>query len=197
MEHFLKRKASGLFSQCQYCERAAMEFQLIILVYNKVRCATTLKTKGCQFDNFVVTGGTVSCRNDNLRCHQWRRSCQIDNFLFSVKIPLVRANPFVANPHRLPLMHRELSWDLPTMLWCVFFLPADIWHVFLSILTQWSVPKEPPHRSQSSRALFVCVRADTNSGMGNGKNNEKCVDGERSEYLGKGGSVWHVSYSSL
>ena len=29
-----------------------------------------LKTKGRQFDNFVVTGGTVSCRNDNLLCHQ-------------------------------------------------------------------------------------------------------------------------------
>ena len=31
----------------------------------------TLKTKSLQFDNFVVTGGTVSCRNDNLRCLQW------------------------------------------------------------------------------------------------------------------------------
>ena len=28
-----------------------------------------LKTKDHQFDNLVVTGGTVSCRNDNLRCH--------------------------------------------------------------------------------------------------------------------------------
>ena len=44
-----------------------------------------LKTKGRQFDNFVVIGGTVSCRNDNLRCHQCRPNCQIDNLLFSVK----------------------------------------------------------------------------------------------------------------
>ena len=43
-----------------------------------------LKTKDRhQFDNFVVTGGTVSCRNDNLRCHQWPQSCQIDDFVFS------------------------------------------------------------------------------------------------------------------
>ena len=35
--------------------------------------------KDRQFDNFVVTGGTVSCRNDNLWCHQSRQSCQIDD----------------------------------------------------------------------------------------------------------------------
>ena len=46
---------------------------------------TTLKTKCRRFDNFVVTGGTVSCRNDNLRCHKLRQSCQIDNLLFSVE----------------------------------------------------------------------------------------------------------------
>ena len=34
--------------------------------------------------DFVVTGGTVSCHIDNLRCHQWWQSCQIDNLLFSV-----------------------------------------------------------------------------------------------------------------
>ena len=35
----------------------------------------TLRTKGRQFDNFVVTGGTVSCHNENLWCHQWWQSC--------------------------------------------------------------------------------------------------------------------------
>ena len=44
----------------------------------------TLKTKDNQFDNFVITGGTVSCRNDNLQYHQWWQSCQIDDRLFSV-----------------------------------------------------------------------------------------------------------------
>ena len=48
----------------------------------------TLKTKSCQFDNFVVIGGTVSCRDDNLRCHQRRQSCQIDDILFSVLSPV-------------------------------------------------------------------------------------------------------------
>ena len=44
-----------------------------------------LKTKGRQFDNFVVISDTLSCHNDNLRRHQLRQSCQIDNILFSVK----------------------------------------------------------------------------------------------------------------
>ena len=48
----------------------------------------TLKSKGCQFDNFVVTGGTVvtGCHSDNSLCHQWQQSCQIDIILFSVAI---------------------------------------------------------------------------------------------------------------
>ena len=40
--------------------------------------------KDRQFDNFVVTDGIVNGRNANLRCHQWRQSCQIDDRLFSV-----------------------------------------------------------------------------------------------------------------
>ena len=44
----------------------------------------TLRTKDRQFDNFVVTGGTVSCHYDNLRCHQSRQSCQTADLLFSV-----------------------------------------------------------------------------------------------------------------
>ena len=42
-------------------------------------CTVTLKRKDPQFDNFVITGGTVSCRNDNLWCHQWWQSCRNDN----------------------------------------------------------------------------------------------------------------------
>ena len=42
------------------------------------------KSKYRQFDNFVVTYGTVSCRHDNLRCPRWRQCCQIDNLLFSM-----------------------------------------------------------------------------------------------------------------
>ena len=44
----------------------------------------TLRTKDCQFDNLVITGGTVSCHNDNLQYHQSQQSCQIDDLLFSV-----------------------------------------------------------------------------------------------------------------
>ena len=51
---------------------------------------STLKTIGRQFDNFVVTGGTVSCRNDNLRCQQWWKNCQIDGLLSSVYMHMDR-----------------------------------------------------------------------------------------------------------
>ena len=44
----------------------------------------SLKTKDWQFNNFVVTGGTVSCRNDTSRCQHWPQSCNIDDLLFSV-----------------------------------------------------------------------------------------------------------------
>ena len=32
------------------------------------------ENKDRQFDDFVVTDGTVGCRNDNLRWHKWRES---------------------------------------------------------------------------------------------------------------------------
>ena len=46
--------------------------------------ALVTEKKGHQIDNIVVIGGTVSCHNDNLRCHQWWQCCQFDNLLFSV-----------------------------------------------------------------------------------------------------------------
>ena len=57
----------------------------------------------------VVTGGTVSCRNDNLRCHQWRQSCQIDNLLFSVytHTAISLAIPLIMIPYTLN--RRDLS----------------------------------------------------------------------------------------
>ena len=45
--------------------------------------AHTLRARDCQFDSFVVTGGTVSCHYDNLRCHRWWRGCRVDDLLFS------------------------------------------------------------------------------------------------------------------
>ena len=40
---------------------------------------TPLKTKDRLFDNFVATGGPVSCHSDNLRCHQWRKRYRNDD----------------------------------------------------------------------------------------------------------------------
>ena len=41
--------------------------------------AHSLMARDCQFDDFVVTGGTVSCHYDNLGCHRWWRGCQVDD----------------------------------------------------------------------------------------------------------------------
>ena len=56
-----------------------------ILSWGRWVKSISLETKDCQFDNFVVIGGTVSCHYDNLRCHEWQQNCQTDNLLFSVK----------------------------------------------------------------------------------------------------------------
>ena len=45
--------------------------------------AHTLRARDCQFDNFVVAGGTVSCHYDKFRCHRWWRGCRADDLLFS------------------------------------------------------------------------------------------------------------------
>ena len=45
----------------------------------------SIENKSRQFDNLVVTGGTVSCPIGNLQCHQWRQSCKVDDLsVFSV-----------------------------------------------------------------------------------------------------------------
>ena len=38
--------------------------------------------KNCESDNFVITGGTVSCRNGDLWCHQWRQVTKSTIFCF-------------------------------------------------------------------------------------------------------------------
>ena len=48
-----------------------------------------LKTKDRQFDNLVVTGGTVSCHYDNARCNQCWQNCQFDDDFFSVFISVI------------------------------------------------------------------------------------------------------------
>ena len=50
---------------------------------NLIAHTLTLRARDCQFDNFVVAGGTVSCHYDKLRCHQWWRGCRVDDLLFT------------------------------------------------------------------------------------------------------------------
>ena len=69
----------------------------------------SLKTIYRQFDNVVVTGGTVSYNKDNL-CPQWRQSCQIDDLMFSVFLWFPIAN--ITFNHQLPETH---GWVISTV----------------------------------------------------------------------------------
>ena len=73
----------------------------------------SLKTKALQFDNIVVTSGTVSCHNDIVLCHQWRQSRQI-NYLFSV---LCQYGVFTRNG--MQLMHLTVWHYIALELHCV------------------------------------------------------------------------------
>ena len=50
-----------------------------------IETAPTMRTKDRQYDNFVATGGIVSCHYDNLLCHQAWQICQTDDLLFSMQ----------------------------------------------------------------------------------------------------------------
>ena len=69
----------------QGCMHAHVSWMYSIsVIHSSTQLSHSLKRKYGQFDNFVVNGGTVSCHYDNLWCHQWRQSCQLDDFLLSV-----------------------------------------------------------------------------------------------------------------
>ena len=70
-----------LLSREQYT--LSIEYNMTTAVTSICYPNHALKTGDRQFDNIIVTGGTVSCYYDNLRCHQWRKSCQIGNLLLS------------------------------------------------------------------------------------------------------------------
>ena len=76
---FGKRRAFPVWSKCCKFPTKQVVAVLDVLEFMERMAgwrSITRKTKGRQFDNFVVTGGIISC-NDNLRCHQWPKSCQI------------------------------------------------------------------------------------------------------------------------
>ena len=54
----------------------------IWLTFTQPSC--TLKMKHHHDADFVVTGGTGGCRNDNLQCHQWWQSWHHNNSQFSI-----------------------------------------------------------------------------------------------------------------
>ena len=69
----------------------------------------SLKTKDRQFDNVVITGGTVICHKGNLWCPQWRQNCQIDDLLFSVFLWFPITN--ITLTHKLLEIH---GWVIST-----------------------------------------------------------------------------------
>ena len=92
---------------------------------NSLELLHALKTNGRQFDNFFVICGALSCRNDNLRCHQWWQSCQIDGCLFFSAVMFL---------HRMYLeLVSQTTYDME-----IFFM----WwqhHVIVVIIIQFSI----------------------------------------------------------
>ena len=46
------------------------DFHIYIYIYIYPRWYISLKTEGCHYANFIITGGTACCRHGNLRCNQ-------------------------------------------------------------------------------------------------------------------------------
>ena len=81
--------------------------------------SVTLKTKSCRNANIDVTGGTVGCHNDNLRCHQWRQSWHYDNSWFSVYV-----NSILFDLHifcEMPIIVIMFYWCLIACDWLAIF----------------------------------------------------------------------------
>ena len=60
------------------------QWMVVFQLLHNAPSSVCRKQKDHQFDNIVITGGAVSCHNDNLQCNQWQQSRQIDDLLFSV-----------------------------------------------------------------------------------------------------------------
>ena len=99
-------------------------------------------------ENFVVIGGTVSCRNDNLWCQQWRQSCQIDDLLFSVGAMKAKSGPLV-----MPDLHLKGSvrWHDDVIKWKHF---PRYWP-FMWGIHRW--PVNSPHKGQWRVALMFSL----------------------------------------
>ena len=65
----------------------------------------------------LVTGVTVCCCNDNLQCHQWQQSCQIDNLFFSVWLGTCKTPGISFYWHGLTLIPTWISNHMPCKVW--------------------------------------------------------------------------------
>ena len=112
------------------------------------------------FDNIVVTGGTVSCHNDNLWCHQWRQSCQIDDLLdllFSVFLWFPIAN--ITLTHKLLKYMGEWSALRLLKLWLYFITRASTAAVLIThpcISSSYSAEYVSSYASKQLQNLYHC-----------------------------------------
>ena len=82
VSYFVRFILSGSFCQVHFLSAVTI-------------CTEKKRSSGWKF---VITGGTVSC-DDNLWCHHWQQSCQIDD-LFSMCVPLCLCTMFHAQHAR-------------------------------------------------------------------------------------------------
>ena len=75
-----------------------------------VSVVLSLKTKGHQSDNFVITGGTISCHNDNLQCQLWWQSChEVLLTIFCFQLSVLKCPWNILCPASLGLPHWHFS----------------------------------------------------------------------------------------
>ena len=77
IESFTYAVLISINSLC-WLQRKLLFWQLTVQHLTEMLLCKSLRTNDSQFDNFVVTGDTVSCHYDNLRCHQSWQNYQIE-----------------------------------------------------------------------------------------------------------------------
>ena len=133
-------------------------------LWHLMRHNPTLKTRGRQFDNFIVTGGTVRCLNDNLRRQQWQQNGQINDPCFQCNALVIKHCYRTLGAGDGCLTHRHPYWNQhdDIIKWKRF--PCH-WPFVRGIHRS---PVNFPHKGQWRGALMfslICVWA-TNRGAG-------------------------------
>ena len=105
-----------------------------------------------------VTGGTVGCHNDNLRCHQWRQSWHYDNSWFSVYVNSILWFTHIlrnANNCYYVLLMFDCMW-----LTCHIFFSDFVKNKIGNVIAHCIYPVECADFARSIQTSFQCNQYD-------------------------------------